>query len=292
VKGKLFGTTYAGGVGAPCEFGCGTAFSLNRKTGAEAILYFFCSQQSCADGEQPMAGMIDVKKELYGTTQMGGAHGGGAVFSIDRATGAQRVVYSLGNFNDGDDPQANLLNVKGALYGTTASGGQYGYGTVFSVDAKTGAETVIHSFEPNGADGFDPEAGLISVKGVLYGLTYDGGAQNDGALYSIDLSTGTETVLHSFAYSDGANPVGALVDVKGTLFGSTEAGGAGDERGVVFSYVPQTGTETVVHGFCEQQPCTDGADPNGNLIEVNGNLYGTTAAGGANDEGTVFALTP
>lgn len=58
--------------------------------------------------------------------------------------------------------------------------------------------------------------------------------------------------------------------------------------GTVFS-LTTTGTERIVYRFAGG---TDGADPYGRLLYLNGTLYGTTYAGGANNAGTVFALTP
>lgn len=105
--------------------------------------------------------------------------GCGTVFSVNPKTGAQTVVYSFLGRTDGKDPNANLIDVNGTLYGTTYNGGGhnsclFGCGTVFSVNPGTGAETVIHSFGRN-TDGTKPGAGLIDVKGTLYGTTPSGG---------------------------------------------------------------------------------------------------------------------
>jgi uncharacterized repeat protein (TIGR03803 family) len=53
VNGTLYGTTYNGG-GTGCDgSGCGTVFAVSRTTGAETIVYAFCRQANCADGEGP-----------------------------------------------------------------------------------------------------------------------------------------------------------------------------------------------------------------------------------------------
>ena len=97
-------------------------------------------------------------------------------------------------------------------------------------------------------------------------------------------------MLHSFGKgTDGRYPDAGLIDVSGTLYGTTEEGGAyGD--GTAFS-ITTGGTEKLLHDFGKR---TDGSRPNAGLIYVKGTgtLYGTTEAGGANDDGTVFALTP
>jgi uncharacterized repeat protein (TIGR03803 family) len=129
-------------------------------------------------------------------------------------------------------------------------------------------------------------------------------------VFSIDLGTGVETVLHSFQDNgkDGWQPDADLIDVKGALYGTTDGGGGSDTKtcgnvtgygcGTVFSINLKSGKEKVLYSFCSQRNCTDGAYPLSNLIAVKGVLYGTTENGGANcfDRygqgcGTVFAIT-
>jgi uncharacterized repeat protein (TIGR03803 family) len=172
----LYGTTEFGGT-----YDNGTVFSVNPNTGAETVLHSFGSG---ADGEYPIASLIDVKGTLYGTTEEGGTYGGGTVFSLSLTTGTETVLHSFGGGTDGNTPVASLINVKGTLYSTTAGGGTYGDGTVFSVNPKTGAETVLHSFG-SGTDGEYPEASLIDVKGALYGTTEEGGTYGSGTVFAL-----------------------------------------------------------------------------------------------------------
>lgn len=119
--------------------------------------------------------------------------------------------------------------MKSTLYGTTVNGGTDDYGTVFKIDAKAGTETVLHSFT-GGTDGYDPEASLINVKGVLYGTTYRGGPNGGGTVFKVNPKNGAEKVLYSFcaqaSCADGDGPVAGLIDVNGTLYGTTDVGGA------------------------------------------------------------------
>jgi uncharacterized repeat protein (TIGR03803 family) len=53
----------------------------------------------------------------------------------------------------------------------------------------------------------------------------------------------------------------------------------------------QAQSETTIYKFCAEPNCSDGAEPEGRLIfDQSGNLYGTTAEGGAGS-GTVFELS-
>lgn len=247
------------------------------------------------DGAQPEATLINVDGTLYGTTYYSETrtrYGGGTVFSLT-TSGNERVLHSFGTGTDGSNPEANLFELRGVLYGTTAYGGANrcdsglrGCGTVFSI-SPSGHEKVLHSFGSSASDGIMPVAGLISVKGTLYGTTFYGGVHGGGTIFSIT-RTGTERVLYSFGSQsgDGYEPKAALIDVKGTLFGTTVNGGPHTE-GTVFS-VTTSGNEQVLYSFGSS--AEDGTYPSGGLVDVNGVFYGTTDTGGANGQGTVFSV--
>ena len=102
----------------------------------------------------------------------------------------------------------------------------------------------------------------------------------------------TLTTLANFVGPNGANPLFAPLaqGTDGNLYGTTQAGGA-HQQGTVFKVTP-AGTLTTLHSFCGQS-CADGAAPFAGLVLGNdGNFYGTTEAGGTNNEGTVFKMTP
>ncbi len=199
-----------------------------------------------------------------------------------------KVLHSFGNGTDGAELHAGLLDVKGTLYGTTYAGGANGAGTVFSLNPKTGAETILYSFQNNGSDGQSPKAGVIDVQGTLYGTTLAGGTHGSGTVFSLDPTTSAEKVVYSFQNngSDGASPFAALIDVNGTLYGTTELGGTVN-LGTLFAINPATGAESVLHVF---GGTGDGREPTAGLIDVNGTLYGTTGSGGGSGGGTVFAF--
>jgi uncharacterized repeat protein (TIGR03803 family) len=251
---------------------------------AYSVLFSFGTVTGAGDGASPEAGLLNVSDKLYGTTAYLGYSGFGTVFTIT-TSGKETELYNFaGPPTDGAYPEANLINVKGTLFGTTLSGGTNGDGTVFSI-TPSGTETVLHSFGASG-DGIGPSGALINLNGTLYGTTLNGGASGDGTVFSIATS-GAETVLHSFGGSgDGFNPSAGLLNVKGTLYGTTEDGGAYD-GGVVFA-ITTSGAESVLHSFGNE---TDGLEPVGDLINVKGTLYGTTNGGGTKSVGTVYKLT-
>ena len=188
-EGNLYGTTVSGGASTNCDDGCGSVFELSA-TGTETVLYSFCSQGGCTDGTQPYADLImDKKGNLDGTTGGGGTNGGGTVFQLtpNNGTWTETVLHSFGSQpGDGIYPQAGLImDKKGNLYGTTQQGGAYGEGTVFEL-SPTGTETVLHSFPSQSGDGYWLDAGLIrDKKGNLYGTSYEGGANGEGAVFKV-----------------------------------------------------------------------------------------------------------
>ncbi len=215
--GNLYGTAAFGGAN-----GDGMVFKVDT-SGNETVLYSFCSIQNCADGAEPVAGLIqDAQGNLYGTTYLGGLYnpyvpgGYGTVFKLG-PTGQETVLYNFcpaqGHCPDGANPWAALIqDSAGNLYGTTSGGGTYGVGTVFKVDT-AGQEAVLHSFG-SGKDGGVPRAGLIQdAAGNLYGTTGGGGAKASGTVFKV-APTGKETVLYSFCSakkcSDGSFPAAGL----------------------------------------------------------------------------------
>lgn len=247
--------------------------------------------------KSPAGGLVDVNGTFYGTTQLGGQHGNGTVYSLTTG-GVNKRLYSFGGTDsDGAQPSAGLIAVNGTLYGVTAYGGSCGDGTVFSMST-TGSENVLHSFCYS--DGINPASELLAVNGTLYGTTTGGGTssgKNGGTVFSISTS-GAFKVLYSFSAGDGL-PSGPLLDLNGILYGTTWYSGTsnGCDCGTVYR-VTTTGKEKVLYTFHgREQGGSDGDIPMGALIAVNGVLYGTTFTGGTgscfldNGCGVVYSIT-
>src|SRR5580704_19008466 len=94
--------------------------------GTDTVLYSFCAQSSCVDGQQPYGSLVaDTSgKHLYGTTYYGGTNNLGEVFELTNSGGtwSETVIYSfLGASNsDGANPFGGLvIDAAGNIYGTT-----------------------------------------------------------------------------------------------------------------------------------------------------------------------------
>jgi uncharacterized repeat protein (TIGR03803 family) len=297
----------AGGALTPAanNFGARTAVPATSSSGYQ-LLYRF---KGTPDGASPLAGLIALRGKLYGTTLGGSKNycsqscgsngcylGCGTIFSVD-ASGKERVVYNFrGNFNgaqDGSRPFSPLALLHKKLYGTTASDGANGYGTVFTVSTR-GKERVLYSFE-GGGDAASPEAGLTPLNGELYGATLSGGGSGCGgsgcgAVFAVT-PTGTERVIYGFqGGSDGERLFSGVTALHRKLYGATLFGGSGcgsSGCGTIYE-VSLSGKKRTLYTFTGG---SDGAYPNG-LIAVNNVLYGTTEGGGAKGSGTIFSITP
>jgi uncharacterized repeat protein (TIGR03803 family) len=263
------------------------AGSQSAKAQTYTVLHSF---KGVPDGVDPRSDlMLDAKSgSIYGTTFEGGAYGYGAVFKVDNGM-AETVLYSfcaVASCDDGTAPSGRIVrDVAGNIYGATAGGGAYNYGSVFQLD-KGDVETVLYSFTGR-ADGYAVNGGLVrDAAGNLYGTTYFGGSSDYGTVFRVDRA-GKKIVLHSFGGSDGAYPDADLLrDTRGNLYGTTSMGGS-HSSGTVFKLDAKTNF-TVLYDFTG----TDGYLSAGTLImDVAGNLYGTTLAGGLYGRGNAFRLS-
>jgi uncharacterized repeat protein (TIGR03803 family) len=253
------------------------------------------------NGENPAAGLNqDPDGILYGTTEYGGAHHNGTVFSLTpgKSGWTETVLYNFTGHADGGTPNADILRDKstGALYGTTPTGaGKSGCGTAFALTPSNGNWTfnVLYDFA-GGIDGCNPDAGFRAgtKTGTYFSTTSSGGTGNSGTVYELAESNGnwTETVLYSFTGgADGNQPVDLDHDLKGNLYGVTAAGGTYG-LGVAFelAYAHQNWTQSVIYNFYTDS----GSNPDGlHMEESTGTLYGATNYGGTYGNGTVFELT-
>ena len=222
----------------------------------------------------------------------------GNIISYNISTGIETVLQNFTGPN-GNDATGSLMKANnGLLYGMTQMGGAYNYGIIFSYNIATGIETVLHDFVGDSTDGRIGCGSLIqATDGLLYGMTQYGGAYHGGTIFSFNIVTGIETVIHHFAGNptDGSAPYGALFQASdGLLYGMTRVGGANIcysyLQGTIFSYNIATATYNYLYNFdglCNN----DGGTPYGSFIQAgNGLLYGMTQTGGINNNGgTIFS---
>ncbi len=233
--GTFYGVTVDGGLGPPPSQndlgGYGTLFNITSNGTLTTLAYF-----TGTNGSKPQGIMQANDGNFYGTTYYGGSTNSGTVFQLT----ADGVLNSLLSFvgSNGANPAGGLVegNPDGALYGTTSSGGAWGYGTVFKITTGGTLTTLANFAETNGAT---PLGALIQGSdGNFYGTTEFGGDNNLGTIFEVT-GDGTLTVIHSFSPADGDKPeAGLLQGSDGYLYGTAWAGGSTGEGSIFRIYPP------------------------------------------------------
>jgi uncharacterized repeat protein (TIGR03803 family) len=327
--GNLYGTTSQGGIDCG-GYGCGTVFELaHTKDGwTHQVLHKFASTslRSSPDGSYPTAGVVfDSSGNLYGTTESGGKSGCGTVFKLaPNSNGGwqESILYAFGCNPDGRQPNGDLVfDSQGNLYGTTFGGGTgtgfcggsdsafFGCGTAFRLSLNpdgSWSETTIYNFQGSPDAAIPVDALVPDGKGGFYGASEYGGAgpcstghgefdPPDGCSAVFELTPSgagwTESVIYSFFRGRGfaRNPSGGfIVGGPNVLFGASSSGGNG--FGSIFR-LEDSGkgwNQDILHRFYGDP---DGRGPVGRLAKGSQNTwFGVTRSGGANRDGTVFAL--
>ena len=313
--GNFYGTTYGGGAN-----GLGTIFQVTTN----GLFTTMASFGGGLDGAYPAAGLTQgADGNFYGTAFGGGTNFFGTVFRWSPG-GAITGLYSFSGGADGGQPQGALALAFGNLYGVTSVGGSNGAGTLFLVSSN-GAVSTLHSFDPvlegsspNGLVSTYPPSGTNQGGGLgtasIFGSTSGGGANSNGTLFRADLNGGV-TNFYSFSRltnstnANGANPKAPLFLGSDRLLYGTTANGGLYGMGTVFwaSSVPassnSTGGSNAPSGFVVLPPPAatpmtlawfdgyDGAHPTAPLMQgMDGYFYGTTSAGGLNNEGVIYRL--
>jgi uncharacterized repeat protein (TIGR03803 family) len=307
--GDFYGTTSLGGTGN------GEVYKLSHRGSGWIInpLYQF---GGLPDGSFPEARVtIAPDGTLYGSTFYGGIAGGGCaqggpvqcgtVFHLTPPARTcnnvlcpwtETQIYAFNsqpslfwpNFGD------LVFDNAGNIYGAAFQGGHYA-GGVFQLTPANGGwtETSIYEFPQNGQG--EPIGGVIlDSAGNLYGTTYGLPPAHGlyGTVYELTPSGSgwTESTLYTFQNgTDGGSPRGDLImDAVGNLYGTTSVGAAG-VGGTVWELSPSNGSWTfnLIYSF----PGSTFGPFSPVLMDSSGDLYGTTLAGGAFQQGSVFKLT-
>lgn len=273
--GNLYGVGYAGG-----SHNGGTVFKIS-KTGKVTVLYSFCAQSNCTDGESPSGTLVEGRDgNLYGTTERGGTHycpssgGCGTVFKIT-PKGQLTTLHnfcSVANCSDGSLPIAGVVmgtdgNFYGATYGTSNPSN---WGTIFKITS-AGTLTTLYAFD--GVSTGLPAGTLVQgIDGDFYGTTHLG----CGSVFRIT-HTGVFTPIYFFCSQSGC-PDGCLLQSGVTQGTDGNFYGVTSESSTVFQ-LTTSGALTILHKF---SGTSDGAGAVGAILQAtNGKFYGTTSQGGS-----------
>lgn len=282
VGDAIYGTNAYGG-GKNCF--CGSIFRLDASGGFKTIQemdYF-------VEGAQPSALLAASDGYLYATAAIGGSGGLGTFLRISK-TGDLTVLASFSDRAEINVPAGELIEGQdGFLYGTSSSGGRFGYGSVFRM-SKQGEWVILHSFPATNSLGYAPSTGLFqAADGTLFGMTNLGGLYGAGTLFKIQPDGSGFKYLFQFPAMERSYS-GLTFGADGRFYGSVYGGGEFG-YGAVFS-IKTDGTDyTLLHSF--NPDGVDGTSPAGRLVPAAGGAFiGTTLFGGAENAGTTFSIMP
>jgi uncharacterized repeat protein (TIGR03803 family) len=292
-NGDFFGFTLGLSVNGTTN---GTLFRVSP-AGVINNLHTFCAS-TCTDGQLPRANLIQARNGyLYGTTNAGGtSHNAGTIFKMTTA-GTLTTVYdfcALTNCTDGSSPLGfgSLIQATdGNLYGTTRTGGGRGFGTVYQLSPSGTLKTLYKFCRVGGClDGTNPVGLVQGLDGDFYGVTTEGGTHGYGEVFKMN-RYGLLTVVYSFCSqtgcADGIGPTGLFLGSDGNFYGTTaNITSNGAVPNTIFRVTP-AGAYTLLYS-------TD-LDTLSSVLSVmqstDGNFYGTSNLGGANNLGTFFKIS-
>jgi uncharacterized repeat protein (TIGR03803 family) len=193
----LYGTTaYGGSLSCGYGNGCGVLFRINTDGSDYIILHTFGDGSVANDGKFPMGDLALVGSALYGTTYSGSSLDKGMIFKVNTDGSEYNTLHIFGDAsvtNDGASPLGSLATVASKIYGLTVLGGNpgcgydNGCGVVFELNTDGSGYTILHTFEGQTvkSDGYWPQGGLALSDSNLYGMTYEGGTQGHGTVFSL-----------------------------------------------------------------------------------------------------------
>ena len=303
----------------------GLACGSDASAATAKILYSFCIQAGCTDGQAPRGNLVtDASGDIFGVTASGGDSDSGVVFELvhdaQSGTWTYQRIYSFCSAMacpDGIDPIGSLvIDTQGRLYGVTTFDGAFSFGTLYRLAPSHGSWTykVLADFcmQANCTDTGSPSAGL-SYKGQasgmpydgtspLYGVTEAGGATNKGVVF--EATPGRKknwkvSTIYNFcslpSCADGGLPEARMtLDDAGDIVGIASFGGENPfGGGTVFRLSSKNGhkwKEKTLHSFCALDQCADGGSSNQIGFDAKGDILGTTVEGGTNGKGVLFRL--
>lgn len=311
-NGRVYDVTFLGG-----EYSNGMVFDLRPGTTSAAPMtapwafhsdYQFTGNND-GGGPSTLSPLIfDSQGDLYGAAVGGGTSNGGVIYELTPAGNGwiQQVLYDFTGCADGAFPNGIVFDNQGNMYGATAGGGSAqcgsgnGCGTIFELKPTQSGwtETTLHAFS-NGVDGCASGPLFRDPGGNLYGITTEGGPDNNGGtVWELSPASGSWrfSVLHAFNFATVSDygPFAPTMDAVGNLWGVSNWGGA-NESGMLFRLTPSDGvwTFTDVYDFAPRGGEGAGCYPEGTpILDTSGDLYGVTELCGAFGEGTLWQYVP
>ncbi len=206
IEDKVYGVTYSGGAN-----GLGTIYRHQLGTNVSTTDFSF---DGMLTGASPVGHLIATDDfYLYGLAESGGINGSGVLYKYEPFLNEFTKLVDFDNVNGASPTGSLVLHSSGKMYGLTKYGGNSDLGVLFSYDVTSQGYEKLYDFDSiNGS--FPRGSLMIASDGQLYGLTSEGGAHNDGILFSFNPISNQLTKLVNFeSMVSGSNPYGALTEI-------------------------------------------------------------------------------
>lgn len=271
-NGKLYGTTFGGGVDL-----IGVLFEYEISTNT----FFKKFDFTISSGGYPNGDLMQATNgKLYGLTSWGALNYFGCLYEFDILTNIYTNKYDFDLNSYGS--KGNLIESStGKLVGVTEDDGINYSGVIFEYDFVSSSYTIKKSFGIAPFSGRYPFCNIIKASnGKIYGVTEVGAIVpgEQGLIFEYDLTTNTLNDKLFFQTSEGHTPYGSLCKAtNGKLYGYTNGGGTFG-YGTFFEFNPITNTKTIIKNF--SQSGGDGTYISGTPLQAsNGKIYGMLSVG-------------
>jgi hypothetical protein len=230
----------------------GALFTVHPVTGNRTILSDFGDLTQGPTGVDSQGIALHPSGAILVTDHEAGTGGLGALFVVDRATGARTLLSDFGDASQGPTghtPVGVAVDASGAILVTDLNAGTGALGALFAVDPATGARTILSDFGDGsqGPAGSNPLGIAVAAGGTILVIDFGAGTGGFGALFTVDPATGTRTILSDFGDATqgptGADPGGLALAPSGTIL-VIDAGAR-----ALFTVNPTTGARTILSDF-------------------------------------------
>lgn len=250
----------------------GALFSIDPFSGQRAIVSDFGNSSQGPLGVDPLIVRIDSSGDALVVDNAAGTDELGALFRVDTSTGKRILLSDFGNSGQGPtgrDPSWVHVDTFGNVFVSEANAPTFS-GSLIGVDPNTGQRTTLSNFGDNtqGPLGGDPEGLHRDRSGKILLADLNAGTDINGALFSVDPSTGQRAIISNFGNSGqgptGISPYGLDIDGSGNVI-VTDLDAGTDARGALFSVDPSTGQRTMISDFGNNGQGPLGLEP-GDLV--------------------------
>ena len=250
----------------------GQLFSMDPVTEQVTILFNFIDAKLY--GNTPLAGVVEIAGELYGTCSKNGAGGSGTIWKWNIATDTITVLYSMNGPTEGSGPSGTLLYRGGKLYGNCVGGGANDVGTLFEFDPIALTYTVLDQFGDNEDIRYPTGPLKEIISGQLWGTSTNGGILDSGTVFKYILSSGVdEIVVNIDDVSIYGASGGVMLASDGNVYFNTIQGGDNNNGTLCqITDISTTPVLNIVYSFDVNYGYGDAVCP----VEIAGNLYGCT----------------